>query len=183
MQTLQSQILWCTRAKRALAAIVLVAVVAFYFLDYRPQKARLKRLGDMTLAHQAELRSNQSKAAARNEIAARNEKLRQELDRIKKPSQQQELADLIRELTLAGDESALRKFVYRPGSGARSELFCEMPITLSFEGDFVNIFSFLRRTEEMQRLTRVRSLSLKGRDGRGSQVQAQMVVNIYYSAD
>lgn len=183
MRTLQSQIVWCTRAQRTLIMLACAAAVVFYLLGYRPLTNRQSRLYTMTLAHEAELRSNQSKAAAKNEIAAKNERLRQELDEIRKPSKQSELPEVYKELTLFGLQSSLKKFEYKPMgmAPARNDL-CELPLSLTFEGDFVDAFNFLRRTEDMQRLIRVRSLSLKSA-GRGGGVKAQLAINIYFSTD
>jgi len=123
-------------------------------------------------------------AAARNEIAARNERLRAELDRIKKPSKLQEHSELIKELTLFSQQSSLKKFVYKQSMmPVNGDLYCEMPLTLTFEGDFTNIFNFIRSTEEMRRLTRIRSMSLKSKDLSGGKVQAQVALNIYYTAE
>lgn len=185
MRTLQSQIAWCTRAQRTLIVIVGVSALAFYLFCYRPQSRKLTQLMATARAHQVELVANQTKAAARNEIAAKNEKLRQELDLIKKPSKQNDVPNIYKELNLFAQQSLLKKFAYKPsgiGMPTRSDLFMELPIQLTFEGDFVAIFNFLRSTEDLQRLIRVRSLSLKNA-GRSGQVQAEMAVNIYLSTE
>jgi Tfp pilus assembly protein PilO len=169
--------------QKALAVLVCTMLLTFYFFSYRPETQQLADLKATIITRQQELRANQAAAAARNEIATRNEKLRQELDRIKKPSKQQELPDLIKELTLFGQQSSLKKFVNKPSLPSKGDLYCEMPLTLTFEGDFVSIFNFIRSTEEMQRLTRVRNVSLKSRDLTGTKVQATVAMNIYYLAE
>src|SRR5215210_1306519 len=98
MRTMQSQITWCARMQRALAVLVCTMLATFYFFSYRPETAQLRELKEATVAHEQELRANQVAAAARNEIAARNARLRAELDQIKKPSRLQELPELIKEL-------------------------------------------------------------------------------------
>jgi len=184
MRTMQSQIMWCARMQKALAFLVCTMLLTFYFFSYRPETARLAELKAATVAHTQELYANQVAASARNEIAARNERLRQELDRIKKPSKQTELADILKELQIFGDQSSLRKFDKKiPPLPIRGELYVEQPVTLSFEGDFVNIFNFLRSVDEMHRLTRMRSLSLKSKDLTGNRVQAEVALNIYYAAE
>ena len=184
MQTLQSQIAWCARGQKALAAVACIAIATFYAFAYRPDIALLKRLTTAIAAHQSELRTNQAKAASRNLIAAHNERLRQELDRIKKPSKQAELPDLIKELTLFGQQCLLRKFYFFvAGLPTRSELFSEQPLALRFDGDFQNVFSFLRSIEEVQRLIRVRSMTLKTKDNHDGQVSVEMAINIYFSAE
>src|SRR3954453_10119275 len=110
MRTMQNQITWCARMQKALAVLVCTMLLTFYFFSYRPETAQLRELKDTTRAHEQELRANQVAAAARNEIASRNARLRAELDLIKKPSKQKELPDLIKELTLFGDQASLKKF-------------------------------------------------------------------------
>jgi len=181
MSLLQSKSALIVRAQRMLLCITAVIVLAFYALAYRPTTRDLARLQALTVARQQELSANQSKASRRNEIAGKNEKLRQELDQIRKPSRQQELPDLIKELTLLSQQNSLRKFNYRPGTPTPSELFLEYPMTLTFEGDGTDAFNFLRMTEQLPRLTRIRSVSLKSRDNHAGSVQAQVVANIYFS--
>ncbi|CAN5695167.1 N/A [soil metagenome] len=183
MRSLQSEIVWCTRMQKTLAVTICIVLLTFYFAVYRPATARLRELKEITASHQRELKSNQFAASSRNEIAARNEKLRAELDRIKKPSKKQELPDLIKEMSLFGQQASLKKFVNKPSAPIAGDLYNEMPILLTFEGDFMNIFNFIRSTEEMHRLTRVRSISLKSKDISGSKVQATVALNIYYSAE
>ena len=80
--------------------------------------------------------------------------------------------------------AALRKVTVTPSViPTRSELFAEQPVSLKFEGDFLSVFSFLRQTEEMQRLTRVRELRLRSDDraARPGQVEVELSMNIYFS--
>ena len=184
MRTMQSQILWCARMQKALAVLVCTMLLTFYFFSYRPETARLAELKKTIISREQELQANKIAASARNEIAARNERLRQELDRIKKPSKQTELADLIKEITLFGDQSSLKKFDKKVSPmPMRGDMYVEQSVSLTFEGDFTNIFNFLRSLDEMHRLTRIRSMSLKSKDLSGGKVQGQMAMNVYYSAE
>jgi Tfp pilus assembly protein PilO len=181
MRTLRNQIVWCTRAQWALCAVMVATLIAFHVLGYGPLSKRLAGLRGQIAARQQELAENHRKASKRNEIAARNEKLRQELDRLKKPSRQQELPELIKDLERGKSLASLRRYEQKAGVPVRNDLYCALPITMSFEGDFTSIFSFLRSTEDLQRLTRVRNLKLKAKDDRTGQVQACVSMNIYFS--
>jgi Tfp pilus assembly protein PilO len=183
MPSLQTQAQLLNRAQRILLCVIVAAIFTFYFIGYRPATVAIQRLQTSTLAHQQELRSNQAKAVHRNEIAAKNEKLKQQLEQIKKPSKQQEFPDLIKELTLFASQNSLKKFNYKPLTPVPSELFWEMPISLTFEGDGMSVFNFLKTTEEMPRLTRIRSVMLKTKDDRTGTVQAQVMANIYFSTE
>jgi Tfp pilus assembly protein PilO len=183
MRTLQKQILFCTRAQWTLAVLMLAALVMFYCLGYRPPTRRLMSLRATIAARQVDLQENQRKAAQRNEIAQRNEKLKAELDRLRKPSRQQELPDLIKELERGKAQASLRRSEQKLGVPLRNDLFCEQPITMSFEGNFTNVFDFLRSTEQIPRLTRVRNLNLKVKDDTRGQVQANVCMNVYFSCE
>jgi Tfp pilus assembly protein PilO len=183
MPTLRKQIAWCARTQWTLGAVVIIALVGFYFFGYRPQTQRLAVLRATAIARQAELEENQRRAARRNEIALKNERLRTELERIKKPSKRQELPELIKDLERGKEQASLRKYEQKAGVPMRSDLYCELPISMTFEGDFTSVFNFLRSTEEIQRLTRVRNLKLKAKPDGTGQVHAGITMNIYFSTE
>src|SRR5262245_2692532 len=128
MRTLQSQILWCNRAQRVLVAGMLLALVTFYFCGYRPATERLRGLRAQVVTRTGELAINQSKSSIKTEIAAYNERLKSELDRIRKPSKQHELPQLIKDLTYFAQEANLKKFNFKSGMPGRSDLFLEQPV-------------------------------------------------------
>ncbi len=183
MRTLKDYIRWCTRAQRTLAVLALMLLAAFYLFAYGPITRRIAALQHETLGMQSEVRSNRSRSEIRNEIAERNARLRQELDRIKKPATPQELPDLINDLRQSAEKASLKTFAIKPGSLGRGELFSELPYVLTMEGDFVNVFAFLQNTEQMKRLTRVRSMTLKSKDPASGQVTAQVSLNTYFTAE
>jgi Tfp pilus assembly protein PilO len=92
-----------------------------------------------------------------------------------------ELGEFLRDLTPVSQQYAIRKLIHQPGTVKRLDLYGEIPITMNFEGDFQNVFSFLRQLEEMPRLTRVRNLTIKAKDGKLGQVDVNMAMNIYFS--
>jgi Tfp pilus assembly protein PilO len=187
MRTLQSQILWCARAQRVFAVTMLLAVGAFYLFGYRPSTGKLHQLQRQVAARLVELRSNQSKSSIKTEIAAYNERLKLELDRIRKPSKLQEQSQLIKDLTHFAEAASLKKFNNAPGKNpVRCDLFLEQPIALTFDGDFVSVFKFLRSVEEMPRLTRMRSVTLKAKPNQPAEaghVQATVSMNTYFATE
>lgn len=185
MQTLRNQIRWCARLQRGLAGLMLALAVVFYILGYRPQTARLRELDGRIHEQQRDLMSARLQTKILPEVAGEVERLRIKLERTRKSiPPQQELPQFIRAVTQLSQQATLKKFAYKPGVPARGELVCELPISFNFEGDFVNVFSFLRNTEEMPRLTRVRGMTIKSRDReRDGQVKVELSMNIYFSAE
>ncbi|HEY8667329.1 MAG TPA: type 4a pilus biogenesis protein PilO [Tepidisphaeraceae bacterium] len=182
MRTLQSQAEWCARAQWVLAGGLVAALAAFYLLWYRPQTQKLDGLRTECVAREQELRSNQGNMQKLPVVAMELESLRSRLENAKKMPKQPDLGQFIRDVTQIGKQVGLdRKWSYQPGMPRKLELYSELPIQLHFEGDFMSVFSFLRATEGMQRLTRVRNVSIKTIDSKLGQVEVQLAVNIYYT--
>jgi Tfp pilus assembly protein PilO len=75
----------------------------------------------------------------------------------------------------------LREWKYQPSAPKAGDSYYELPIQMHFEGDFVNSASFLRQVEELQRLTRVKKLTVKGTDRKRGTVEVDVAMNIYFS--
>ncbi len=180
--SLQSQISWFTRAQWALAAAMMLLIGGFYFAGYRPQSARLNDLKGLIGRHEQELCSSQSQTSILPTVAADVERLKVKLEKFKSLPHQQELPQFIKDIAQLGQQANLRRFDMKPGMPAREGQFSQLPIQLTFEGDFVNVYSFLRHSEELQRLTRVRGMSIKSKDKLG-QVKVQLSMNIYFAAE
>jgi Tfp pilus assembly protein PilO len=182
MRTLKSQFGWCVRVQWTLAVAMLVLAAGFYLFWYRPGENRLRDLKMQIEARQRELGSNQARASQLPEVTLAVDKLRVRLERFdKKLPKQQELGQFIKDITTLSRHSSLRKIDVRPGPAHRTELYSELPISFSFEGDFMDVFSFIRQTEDMQRLTRVRSVEIKNHNNKPGEVEVQLSMTIYFS--
>ena len=182
MRTLQSQIGWTAKAQWAMTAVMLGLGAAFYVLGYRPAVEKIAGQQAEYRAKAQKLQADQSRARLLPSVEADVEVLRQTLERFdKKMPRQQDLGQFIKEITQMSQQAALKKLAVNPGVPRRSDQFSELPITLTFEGDFVNVFEFLRDVEQMKRLTRVRGLTVKNRDPALGQVEVQVGMNIYFS--
>jgi Tfp pilus assembly protein PilO len=183
MGNLQNHVRWFIRAQWALGLFMVALLVTFFAFGYRPQTARLGQLQLDISQRQYELRQSQDKTKILPAIASDVKSLRQQLDASKKLPPQQELPQFLKDVTALGQQCSLHPFTFKQGVPTHADLFCELPISLSFEGDFVDAFNFLRRTEEMQRLTRVRNMTIKAVDGTEGRVQVQISMNIYFAPD
>jgi Tfp pilus assembly protein PilO len=182
MQTLQSQLAWYARIQWILGATMLTMVVAFYIAGYRPASQRLASLRQDIDIRQRELRDNQSRTQIRPIVEQKVNELRNKLQRFdKKMPRQQEFGEFYNDITFLGRQSALSKCFVEPAAvPRRNDRFVELPIDLRFEGNFLNVFAFLRQIDQMQRLTRVQSLKVTSK-GNAGQVEVQLSMNIYYA--
>jgi Tfp pilus assembly protein PilO len=183
MKTLQSQIRWCARIQWTMAVVVCAMALAFYLLLYRPQVKQLGELSAQIRTAERDLKAGKTETQILPNVANEVETLRARLERGKKSiPPQQELPQFIRDVTQLSEQAMLRRFSFKPGVPSRGELVYELPIQFSFEGDFVSVYAFLRNTEDMPRLSRVRGMSIKGKD-RNGHVTVSLAMNIYFSTE
>jgi Tfp pilus assembly protein PilO len=186
MRTLQTQAEWCARAQWVLGITLVVMVIGFYAVAYRPNKEKLDGLDMQIGAKRRDLNSNRSRVLILPEVLVKVNEMRNRLDRFdKKLPKGPELHAFINSITEVSDQAGLRnKWTVKPGVPVHSELYAEWPISLEFEGDFKSVFNFLRRAEEMQRLTRVKGLKVRGIEaaaGKSGQVRVELSMNIYFA--
>jgi Tfp pilus assembly protein PilO len=182
MRTLQSQMTGMRRVQYILAGVALVAAVGVYAMGIRPVSRRLADLEAQRVQRQEMLDQSESRASNLPKVALEVDRLRMKLERFdKRLPRQQELGPFIREITQLSQQSQLRKLTLQPSVPRTSDLYAELPISMNFEGDFMSVFAFLKQTEEMQRLTRVKNIIIRNKDAKLGQVEVQMSMNIYFS--
>jgi Tfp pilus assembly protein PilO len=179
------QMINCTRAQCALGVVLLLVGCAIYLMGIRPATVRLGELQAKFALEKSELQGNQARARDLPKVELEIEHLRQRVERFdKKLPKQQDLAQFIDDLTEISQQSSLQKLAWKPDlKPRRTDQFSELPIQLTFQGDFAGVFDFLRRTEDMQRLTRVRKLELRSLEGSTGQVDVQVTMNIYFAEE
>ena len=182
MKPLQSQIAWCARAQWTMSLIMVSLIAAFFCFAFIPGNRRQGELRAQLDDKARELESTQARASNLLTLAEDVKRLQGKLDKQnKKLPRTAELGEFIGNLTPARQQYQIKKFVHQVGQIRRTELFGEIPITMTFEGDFLNVFGFLRELEGMQRLTRVKTLSVRCKDPKTGQVDVSMAMNIYFS--
>jgi Tfp pilus assembly protein PilO len=182
MQSLRTQIGWCTRMQWALACAILAGMVGFYALGYLPATRRMETLRLQIQSKKRELEQNQNKARNLPILALEVQQLESQVRTYDRQfPRQPELGQFIRDITQISQQLSLGEWKYQPGAPRRGNAFYELPIQMQFQGQFPNVEAFLRQVEDMQRLTRVRRIHIKGRSGMAGAVEVEMAMNIYFS--
>jgi type IV pilus assembly protein PilO len=182
MHALQQQNRTVSMMQKGLALVAILMIGWFSLMVYRPQIRRLAELQTAWETEHLSLKSNQTEAQRLPAVAREVESLRQKLDRFdKRLPKQEELGSFMKDVTNYQQQVNLKKMTWGRGEPRHTELFAELPLTLNFEGDYLSVMNFLRQTEDMPRLTRVRSMMLKSKDDRPGYVDVQLSMNIYYA--
>jgi Tfp pilus assembly protein PilO len=182
MQTLKNQSGRYGAMQSAIGILALVLLVVFYFAAIRPADQRRWAAVVGIQAQKAQLALNQREAAKLPTVREEVHQLKNRLHGLdKKLPKRPDTDQFGREITQVSERYSLKKVNMQVGAPRRSDVVSEMPIALNFTGDFESVVAFLRETEELQRLTRVRSLSIKTRDAVKGAVDVDVAMNIYFA--
>jgi Tfp pilus assembly protein PilO len=183
MRALRTQAEWCARVQLGLGVALVVVLCGFVAMIYRPSTQRLVDLRRQTDEQRNRLNDNLSHVRILPEVMVQVDRMQTRLEQFdKRLPRQPELGPFINDITEVSHQVNLRKVTVEPGVPSRTELYTEWPIALKFEGDFASVFAFLRRAEEMKRLTHVKGLKVRSTDnGKTGQVQVELSMNIYFS--
>lgn len=183
MKALRTQAEWCAKAQWILGLVLLLLVGGFFAVIYRPNSQQLRTLNQQIAEKRTQLSSNRTRVQILPDVMLAVSEKQGRLEKFdKRLPKQPELSPFITDVTLISHQASLREMAVKPGVPARNELYCEFPISFTFEGDFKSVFAFLAQTEKMDRLTRVKSLKVRSPDsGKSGRVHVDLAMNIYYS--
>ncbi len=179
MMALRNQISVFGRMQWTLGAAVVLTLGAFMAFGYRPIRQHSAAVQTQIDRCRQELSMHRDQAAILSAVKSDVRRLEERLSGFKRLPQQQELAEFIKDVAQLAQQAQLKKPDIRPqGMIQRGPRLTEAPIQLTFEGDFTNVYWFLQHAEDLKRLTRVPTLSIKTKDRYG-QVKVQMTMNLY----
>lgn len=181
MSTLKQQVKWVGYAQWTIATFTIGSLVLFYFTAYLPGTESLAELRKQIAAADLQMQKNEELAKDLPAIKRDLQRLRDQITRSRQLPKKQELPQFLRDVTQLSQTAGLQGFRYEPQTQKKQELCYELPITLTFQGKFPAVASFLRSAEEMQRLTRTRRLELKCRDIKTGTVDVELSMNIYFA--
>jgi Tfp pilus assembly protein PilO len=183
---LKNRLVWCERAQWGLLAFLALFGAGAYLLWIHPANVQLESANARFVLARNELRDNENRAKNLPLVEMEIARLRQRVERFDKTlPRQQDLAQFMNDVTHISQDAALKKLSWHLNSRPKkSDEFTELPIQLTFEGDFqTGVVRFLQGTEDMQRLTRVRKLELKAGDANDGSVKAAVTMNLYFGEE
>ena len=182
--TLQNQIVWYTRAQVGITCAMILAGVAFAVGWYQPATRQLERLNGRIAQQRQELEATGREADAVPELEDQVNKYKSRLSQNdKKIPKQLEFDSFIRDINNIYQQTGVKKIDWAPSGVQKIDPVFATPVSMKFEGDFMNVYQFLKEIEEMDRLTRVQSLEIHCQDSQFGRVDVKMVMNIYYAPE
>lgn len=173
----------------ALAVLVVVAVVPTYFLSSTypfTWAARSQTIGQLNERHE-----KLSQELERARLLVRNlERVEQEYailhDQWKVAAtllpDQNEMPDLLRKVTAAGQQSGVDFEVFRPGAVVNQGFYSDNPVEVRVNGGYHQTGIFLSRLANLNRIVNVSGLKMQGHEKPkedGYTVQTDMILTAY----
>jgi Tfp pilus assembly protein PilO len=162
-----------------LGAIVTAATVFLYI----PQGQKLDELRGQIAAAEASLESDGQKVAVVPDMVKQVQEMKaryKDFDR--KLPKRKELGGFLREITGNLAEEKLANQSIEPATNTiREEFFQTLPIVMKFRGSYLSLASFLRRIDEMQRLSRIQKLKIEANSRDGEALDIELQMNIYFT--
>ena len=145
------------------ALVIIVPIVAFYFLFYTEKTKEIKGLE----SREASLFKEITEAKA---IAAKLEEHLAEMEETKRLfaeasvllPQKKEIPSLLTNISALGTNSGLNMATFSPGGERRKEFYAEIPVSIMVNGPYHNIGTFLFEVSKLDRIVSAINISLGG---------------------
>lgn len=164
--------------------VVLAGLVAGSVLGvYRPQSQAMAALQQDISTRKAGLKSDSDKAGVVPDMLRTVEALKSRYhDFDRRLPRSTELDGFLREITAVQSKCRLSCERMDTQSPVAGQLYNTTPITMRQKGSYLALADFLRQINDMARLTRVQRLIIQApQDGDGSQLDIELVMNIYFT--
>ncbi len=145
------------------ALIVILPVVAFYFLHYTAKTDQIKGLENQVTSLRNEIAGAKARAAKLEEhLAEMEETKRLFAEASVLLPQKKEVPSLLTNISALGTNSGLEMSTFSLGGERKQEFYAEIPISLSVKGPYHNIGTFLYEVSKQDRIISAVNIGLGG---------------------
>lgn len=146
----------------ALAVILIVIIVGYFFLGWQPLQQNIERQQAQVEQQRVLLKKNEKLAQdlprKRAEFAKLEIQLKVALNMLPKKSQ---IPDILENVTWAGKDSGLEFSEFKPKDENPKQIYAEVPVNISVKGTYRQLLTFLKRVGEMSRIVAIKNLDIK----------------------
>jgi len=165
-----------------LAAMIAGAVL----LVYRGQSKELSRLTAEITAAKTTLKTRAQTVAVVPELVKQVEWMRARYKNFdRRLPDRQELGGFLREISGYLGDGKFSDQLIEPGSPTQEEFFHTLPIIMRFKGSYLTSVNFLKRIDQMERLTRIQKLKITHGspkdEGGDPDLDIELQLNIYFT--
>jgi len=153
--------------------VIILPALAFYFLYYTDKTKEIKGLESQAEKLRQEITAAKAIAAKLDEhLAEMEETKRLFAEASVLLPQKKEIPSLLTNISALGTNSGLNMATFSPGGERRQEFYAEIPVSISVQGPYHNIGTFLYEVSRLDRIVSAINISLGG----GTMQRGEMVL-------
>lgn len=162
--TLRDRVRIGQRRQQTLAGALVVVAALGTLGVYRPTQQAIASARETIVELDAQRSANQSRASALPQLMSRVDELKRQVDGFKPLPRPSDIQRAFAQITQIKNETAVSAYKFETSDAARALGSClEQRVRITFQADFIDAMSFVKKIEDMDRLTRVRELRMTGR--------------------
>lgn len=167
-----------------LLGVLLALPLLSWWLVFRPQNAEISQ-ARMEIKHKSEMLDKLSATTSNNEnLARQNEENHKKIEAIEArlPSSK-EVDQVVRQVSELAVESGLEPPGIESDKPVAAATYMEQPLKMRISGDFNGFHSFLKRLEDLPRVTRIPDMKITRAPDVNGHMRAEFTLSIYFQQE
>jgi type IV pilus assembly protein PilO len=161
--------------------VLLAMPVATYIFVFEPRNAQIVQARKEVMDKQAKLQQLEAATRSFADLGKEIDKLTESITLFEqKLPAARETEVILKQVTELAATHKLTTRSIRPDKVVSNAQYSELPIRMVIAGDFDGYYSFLLDMEKLRRITRIPEMKLKKTPNDEGQMEADMVLNIYF---
>ncbi len=164
--------------------LLLAMPVAAYFFVFQPRANQIAEARTEIASKQTKLKELEAATKSIEDLGDEIDELRQAIELFeKKLPAQRDVEVVLRDVWRLAAENNLTPKSVRTDKIVASSQYAELPIKMTIIGDFSGFYTFLQELEKLPRITRTPKMKLKKLNKQEGEMQADMVLSIFFEGD
>ena len=175
-----------TKENWIMAGVLVTMVLIAVFAVYLPQSHQRDQINSQAVSEKLSMETDLKTCQVVPELVRQVDDMKnryRNMDR--RLPKQKELGGFLREISANLLQARLANQIIEPGKPDQEELYHTLPIMMKFEGNYLSLANFLKRIDDMERLTRVQKMSISldrdAKDKPEGSVSIELQLNIYFT--
>lgn len=168
----------------AFVLLLLAMPVAAYFFVFEPRATEVSDARAEITSKQTKLKELEAATKNIQDLGDEIDELREAIELFeKKLPAQRDVEVVLRDVWRLAAENNLTPKSVRTDKIVASAQYAELPIKMTIIGDFSGFYTFLQELEKLPRITRTPSMKLEKLNDEDGEMQADMVLSIFFEGD
>lgn len=173
------------RLQQQLAGALVIVVLAGTLAVAVPNRRSLASTNQKITVSEANAAENAKRVTALPKLIEEVKHLRNQVDRYKPLLGRSDVERAMDQISKIKESTSVTNYAFKTLREDRKSLCVEQPLEISFTADFIDAMSLIQRIEAMDRLTRMRELTIRtvGATAKGERgiVNVKMQVSLFYA--